>query len=540
MKIRELGQLPINAAHPSGEDAHYEPEFEQLQQEIDKLSIATTTGEGTDWKRVTTLCATILSEKSKDFLVAVYLVTGLTKTHGFEGFIAGTAFLKDLVDNFWDSMFPPLRRMRGRMNAINWWTERMSIFLKSLAEAPPLPQEQMQAAQNNLEALDHVLSEKYEDAPSFRELQTYLRMVPVQEPEPAPEPVPAPEPPQLDKPQPAAPAQQAPAAPAPAPQAPPQQPVQQPAQQPGAAPSQSRKEADTALKNALSQLLGVADFFLANDPANSISYRLRRLAAWLPLGAPPPAADGKTMLPPPEAIVKSSLEQLLQARNFEAAVHAAESRVTEYRFWLDITRLTAMALDGMGGTYQDAYNAVCAETLLMTQRLPGVELLCFADGTPFADPETRTWLKSLSLGSGDAPLTDGGDAGETAVAQAFKEAHAQLKDKKQVAAVELLQQGLVAASSGRERLLWRLALAQLLLLAGKHGFADSIARLVLKDIDDFRLEEWSPPLALRGLSLAYEISQALGTEEDTARAQTLLNRIVLINPAEAIRIYGAK
>lgn len=119
MKVRELGQNPISPDNPSGNDAHYEPEFEQLQQEIDKLSIVSAAGDSTDWKKVTSLSVTILSEKSKDLLVAVYLVTGLTKTHGFEGFAVGVAFLKDLVENFWETMYPPKRRMRGRLNALS-------------------------------------------------------------------------------------------------------------------------------------------------------------------------------------------------------------------------------------------------------------------------------------------------------------------------------------------------------------------------------------------------------------------------------------
>jgi len=150
MKVRELGQNPISQDKPAGDDAHYEPEFEELQQEIDKLSIATTIGGGTDWKRVTTLCVTILSEKSKDLLVAAYLVTGLTNTHGFEGFTVGTAFMADLTENFWDTLYPPKRRMRGRMNAISWWIERMESFLKSLKDADPLPQEQVENATKNL------------------------------------------------------------------------------------------------------------------------------------------------------------------------------------------------------------------------------------------------------------------------------------------------------------------------------------------------------------------------------------------------------
>lgn len=546
MKVRELGQNPISQDKPAGEDAHYEPEFEELQQEIDKLSIASASGDSTDWKRVTSLCLTILSEKSKDLLVAAYLVTGLTKTHGFEGFTVGLAFLADLVENFWDTMFPPKRRMRGRMNAISWWMERMEDFLKSQSDAPPLTVEQMEAAKKNLDNLDRILGEKSDDAPSMRELGSYLSTVPVQEPEAAPEAA-APEPEaELDsKPeQPQAASQASPQQqPAPAqPQAPqPQAAAAPPPAAPQAVPpSASQKEADAAMKGALNTLLGVADFYLKNDPTNPLSYRLRRMGAWLPLSGPPIAQNGLTMLPPPESTIKPALEHLIQGRKYEAALHACEERVTESRFWLDITRLTATALDNLGGSYKDAYDALCGETLLMTQRLAGVENLGFSDGTPFADAETRAWLKSLSLGAGGDGLGGGGDEAQKAISEAFKEAHQQIKDKKNVAGLEVMHKGLASAGSGKEKLLWRIATGRLLLLAGRPDLADSMAAAALEDITAFRLEEWDPNLALQGLQLAFEACDALGKEEDKARAHEMLLRVGKLNPAEAMRISGAK
>lgn len=553
MKVRELGQNPISQDKPAGDDAHYEPEFEELQQEIDKLSIATTSGGGTDWKRVTTLCVTILSEKSKDLLVAAYLVTGLTNTHGFEGFTVGTAFMADLVENFWDTLFPPKRRMRGRMNALSWWMERMEGFLKSLQEAEPLPQEQVDNANKNLNRLDESLSEKSDDAPSMRSLLDYLSLVPVQEPEPEPEPEPAaaaePEQSQSeeDAQQPEQPQQQdarqqkAEAAPqsAESPKPAPKAAAAPPAAPHAAAISGSDKDVDAAFRSALNQLLGVADYHLKNSPASSLSYRLRRLATWLPITSAPPAQDGKTMLPPPEETVKPSLEQMSQAGNHEALLQASEERVTEYLYWLDLTRYTATALDNLGGAYKDAYDAICGETLLMIQRLQGIENLSFSDGTPFADQETRTWLKNLSLGSGGGAMA-GGDESQQAVAAAFQEAHELLKGKKQVEAVDRLQQGLNAAGSGKQRLLWRLGLGRLLLMAGRAELADSMAQAALADVAAFRLEEWDPPLAVQTLQLAYDACDAMGGDEDAPRAKEMLLRLNRLDPSAALKISGAR
>jgi type VI secretion system protein VasJ len=540
MKVRELGQNPISPDKPAGDDAHYEPEFEELQQEIDKLSIASASGEGTDWKKVASLSVTILSEKSKDLLVAVYLATALTRLHGFEGFGAAVAMLNDLVNTFWETMYPAKRRMRGRLNAIAWWQERMESFAKGLRDSPPLPVEQVENAKKALDALDQSLREKVEDAPSMRELVNYVNLLPVQQPEPEAAPAPAqPVSAQPDKTQP-----EAKPTPQPTPRAQPS-PTQQPAPAAQAAhtsppPAQAtdKKEAAQTLSTLLDQLLGLAEFHFQDAPTNPLSYRLRRLWAWLPLAAPPPAEIGQTRIPPPDSIVKPSIEQLLAAGNHEAALRAAESRVTEHRFWLDISRFSATALENLGPSYKSAHAAVCAETLLLLERLQGLENLGFSDGTPFADPETQDWLKSLSLG--DNATQTGGDALASAVDQALSQARGLIKDKKPLDAVDLVQQGLESAASGKARLLWRLALGRLLLLAGKPDLATPLNEKNLADMDAHDLEVFDPDLALQVLLLVHETCKAVSNEESNFLEKQILARIVRLDPGQAMRIVGLR
>lgn len=537
MKVRELGQTPISPDKPAGEDAHYEPEFEELQQEIDKLSIASASGEGTDWKKVASLSVTILSEKSKDLLVAAYLATALTRLHGFEGFGAAVAMLDDLVNNFWETMYPAKRRMRGRLNAIAWWQERMESFAKGLRDSPPLPAEQVENAKKALDALDQSLREKVEDAPSMRELINYVSLLPVRQPEPETPPMAAqPASPQPDT----TPAMPAPTPrPQPAPAPPPAPAVQTARTPPAPAQATDKKEAAQALSTLLDQLLGLAEFHFQDAPTNPLSYRLRRLWAWLPLAAPPPAEMGQTRIPPPDSIIKPSIEQLLAAGNHEAALRAAESRVTEHRFWLDISRLSATALENLGPSFKSAHAAVCAETLLLMERLQGLENLGFSDGTPFADPETRDWLKGLSLGNGDAAQA-GGDVLAANVEQALSQARGLLKDKKTLDAVDLVQQGLESASSGKARLLWRLALGRLLLLAGKPDLAAPLNEKNLADIEVHDLESFDPGLALQILLLVHETCKAAGDEGSKPMEKQALARIVRLDPGQAMRIVGLR
>jgi type VI secretion system protein VasJ len=65
MEIDSLGKDPIQPDQPAGSDVRYEPEYEQLQAEIDKLSSPSASG-GIDWKKVNDLAVSILDKKCKD------------------------------------------------------------------------------------------------------------------------------------------------------------------------------------------------------------------------------------------------------------------------------------------------------------------------------------------------------------------------------------------------------------------------------------------------------------------------------------------
>src|SRR5687768_5437263 len=61
---------------------------------------------------------TILREKSKDLRVVSYLALALARRDGLVGLAEGTAAYALLVESYWDGLYPPLKRMTGRKNAI--------------------------------------------------------------------------------------------------------------------------------------------------------------------------------------------------------------------------------------------------------------------------------------------------------------------------------------------------------------------------------------------------------------------------------------
>jgi len=242
------------------------------------------------------------------------------------------------------------------------------------------------------------------------------------------------------------------------------------------------------------------------------------------------------MIPAPDKLIMDSIVRQLESRDFVGALQAAESRVNQYLFWLDLSRLSAEALDGLGGDFRFAKLAVEAETALFAKRLPGIEAMMFSDGTPFADNGTKSWLRSLNRDD-SVGLSVGGGA-EADSTKVFAEASKLAKDKKIYDAVSVLQNSLYNTPTGRERFMLRLGMVRLLTDVDQSALARAHVEEILENIKEYRLEQWEPELALDGLRTAYESLRTEGGDDAAALAGKTLQRIGRINPAAALKING--
>lgn len=59
-----------------------------------------------EWHGVKTLATKALAEESKDLEIATYLTEALIRTDGFAGLRTGLELLRELVDRFWDGVYP--------------------------------------------------------------------------------------------------------------------------------------------------------------------------------------------------------------------------------------------------------------------------------------------------------------------------------------------------------------------------------------------------------------------------------------------------
>ena len=527
MDLSSLGKEPVSAERPCGSDVRYDPAFEELQAEVDRLSSPTASG-SVNWEKIVRFASDILAHKSKDLVVASYLAVALIYTRQHEGFSIGVRLLADLMGKYWEELYPSKDRMRGRLRSMEWWVEKSETALRQLPQAS-VPAAQAALLREHAERLDRLMRQHLDGPPSLAAIREWIGTLATEAEE---------------KPVPEAPQQQpAPAQPAPAPEpkpAPPAAAVSY-ADTPVAHVIASPQGAQRMLENHLQRLREIAGYLRQQDSTNPLVYRLNRKSLWFTVEDLPPATNGRTRITAPDNQLIKMLFDLRNTGNAEALLKAAEGRLALFIFWLDLNRLVAEALIRLGNRHQKAHGVVCQETAFLLHRLPGLEELSFADGTPFANPETRNWLKGIAFDSKPAARAKPAAAPDSApvedrIAGEIADAQALIRKGKLLEATERLQQKLNHATSSREKVLWRLAISRMLIDAKQGRLALPHLEQILRDIDAYRLEEYEPALTLRGLKL---ILSGLESQTDASfRVKTadVLYRIARLDMAEAVRL----
>jgi len=514
MDLTDLGKKPVSGPNPAGADIREDAQYELLLAEIEKLNSVSAAG-AVDWNKVRDISAGILAGKSKDLTVASYLAAALLKIDGFRGLAAGVRVLRDLLETYWDGMYPAASRVRARRNAIEWWVESVG---KDLAQLPgeTWPASDRDSLIGDLAAADSFLAEKMDNAPMLLSIKSAVESLLAAEPTAAPEPE------------------------APSEKAAPEEKAAQPGQSkgpPAAAPEiqpaavqkgmPEGMDLDETLDFGAGILGRAAEMVAGQSPPNPLFFKLKRLAAWLPVTELPPADNGRTVLPPPEEEELQVLKRLRDARDWMGLMQFAESLVGRYLFWLDLSRLSAEALAKLG--HADSAGTVVLETQTYAVRLPGVENLSFNDGMPFADNETRSWLKANPGEAGQAgsqvPATTGIGNEAARAREYFKGGPLNISLKK-------ISGELNSMAAGRERLVLETGLCRVLAEMDQPRLALSFAEDILLSVEKHGIDKWEPELAVEAFAAAaYVLRRANESEQ---RVNSLLNRIAVLDPSKAL------
>ena len=500
----------------AGADVTFEPDFEKLKKEIDKLS---SVDQKPDWKIVSVGATGILKDKSKDFRVAIWNAVALLQSKGFDGFAEGLVVFKTLIDNFWDTMFPDVKRGRARANLVTWMVDQAVKALEK-TDVNRGNGEAVKLCDETLAAIDSKLAEKLADVYSgLGQLKNLMRDKVRQIP---PEPTAAPEGGATE------------AAPTEAAAAGPQAPT-----------VTGMGDVDAAFEFHGAALVQAGHALRTEDATNALAYRCLRLGAWLPCRVVPPNENGVTMIP--SSGDPNALQPMIEAQQFIEVVNAVEAEIPTNPFRFDLQRYCALALEGLGPTFSSARETLGRELVALLMRLKGVERLLYSDNVPFADNTTRAWLEEEigkyggGGGKGPSKAQLAVDAEEQEIKARFEEARSMVLAG---SVIEGLQLGIALSARGgdaRGRFRSRLLVAQMALEGNKRDLAKPMLEALVSDVEAHHLETWEPALCipvyssllacLRG-GRAPETSVA---PEQLVREEYLFDKLCRLDPAAAVK-----
>ncbi len=506
-EIVKLGSDPIGGDAPAGVSVRFDPEFEQLDAEIGKMQRVAQTDNTppprVDWSAVVQLSTSILKTKSKDYRVASYLVMGLYQTNKVEGLLSGFPMYTGIIRNFWETAFPEKTRLRGRIGALEWLGGNLGTALsrdsaKSVSDK--LIGELERVTGEFLSCLSEFMGNQ---APDFSELKTTV----------------------------AARVKEVRSRLAAADRA-----KENEVRRAAAVASGEVTEladAQKVIEECRNRLSRVAAFLFKSNPADPLSYRIKRGITWGWLAAAPANENGITHIPPIPADAMQRCNALSSEGKWIGVVEETELNFFDRVFGLDLQRRCIQALTELGEKYEAPRQAILTELAGLLTRIPEIARFKFIDGSPFADPETAAWLKGEVLRPASANHPQGETkeppAGQQSseLAEAVAEARRLMAGGKLQEAIALFKDGIAQSPLRRFRFLWRLQLAKLCMEAGKLQLALPQLTSLDEEVGRFSLEEWEPGLSLEVVQNLFKCRQRLAaaTQMRSADVETQLAQL---------------
>lgn len=535
---------PLSAESPAGSDVTYDPRFEQIAAEIEKLS--SVTGGRPDWRLIVEQGEGLLTTTSKDLRLCAWVTLAKLNVQSWTGLVGGLEGTLAVVTTYWDAIHPPLKRMRARVNLIDWLWNQLPTAIATLptneSDGPTCD-----AAEAAFVALTSVLDGKLEGAgSSSRDVRNALAERKRNIPRPAPVVVEAPPPPEppitvfaTTAVQPIAPANVQPSESS-APSATTAHPATFDAgavQVPTAVEAASLDQAMDIARNWSELLFGLARQARRAAPMSGWPYRLTRTAAWLTVeGLPEIEEEDRIYVRGPRATDVRALTELLSRSDWSDLLDASEESLLEHPFWLDLHRFSALALDHLG--HREARAAVGREASALVQRLPKLTELKFSGGSPLASPDTRAWFEQ------ELSAWGGGGGGRTA---ATEDVDTELIDQARlrIGSGDVLggvAQALRAARelpSAKRRFRARAHVADMALTAGDAAVAKAIAEELVAEIQP-SVEAWAPD----DVGLCYQVFvraernlAAASERPPDERIESILKRLLMVDPESALRLW---
>lgn len=133
---------PIPGDHPCGESLRWDPLWDEIREAREARSdvVDESADSEPDWTRVLELTTEALYHRTKDLMVAGWMAEALVHRQGLAGLRDGLRAVADLVENFWDHLYPQVNEegdLEVRAAPLVWLTDRdggarMPVLLRSV------------------------------------------------------------------------------------------------------------------------------------------------------------------------------------------------------------------------------------------------------------------------------------------------------------------------------------------------------------------------------------------------------------------------
>lgn len=168
---------PISEERPCGIYLRYEAEYEQIRaarQHDDptlEQGIWKTELRKADWSKVEEIAFAALETRTKDFQIAAWLTEAWVYLRGYAGLRDGLMLSAALMENFWDSAFPPIEGndLDFRLAPFHWMNEKLSLPVRMIPISHPISEngEAYSFADWEAACYDEALSPKGKSAKSI-------------------------------------------------------------------------------------------------------------------------------------------------------------------------------------------------------------------------------------------------------------------------------------------------------------------------------------------------------------------------------------
>ncbi len=450
LDYRHKIKVAISQESPTGEKLNEDPVFDFVEQQMMKVG-SLAHGE-VKWREVETSTLQLLSTKSKDIRLLVFLMQCLHFQVSSERLTLSFLVMADFVELYWDTSYPvPGNKGKvSRKKFLSLMVQRLSLAVDKLDFSllhADLGHE-LREATDHWHQITRALDVCNEEVDAVHQLVENRLKVSEQ-------------PKQVEVAE-----------------------VGSNQSQSSSSVTESRPKSDNQVSKKT--LLDIAGRIFEQESGDSLSIRLRRFAIWGTISSPPEhKADGETML---RGMNQERLKEYRDQLNQPTLQlwQQIEQSLTLAPFWFDGQLLSYVVAERLDKP--EWCSVIAEETANFLSRVPLLNELKFKGGEPFVSEDVKQWLEKSTE-------SDDNQHGEWQMIQS--EAFTAVEEKGIAHALSMLNDGLASAQEPREQFYWRLISADIMHDNNLTALAQEQYRLLYQQASNMQVSDWEPHLIHR-------------------------------------------